>query len=93
MIVLSSIDLFNLLRQKIGENEAKAVTGYIEVQVEDKFESGKKYFATKEDLVREISSLEVKMEKGFKDQLKWMIVLFAPFYIGMIVFLVKVFIK
>jgi len=93
MIVLSSIDLFNLLRQKIGENEAKAVTGYIEVQVEDKFESEKKYFATKEDLVRKISSLEVKMEKGFKDQLKWMNVLFAPFYIGMIVFLVKVFIK
>lgn len=43
--------------------------------------------ATKEDLVREISSLEIKIEKGFKDQLKWIIILmfgFSSFIIAMI---------
>ena len=36
MIALTSVDLFNILRQKIGETEAKAVTEYIEVQAEEK---------------------------------------------------------
>ncbi len=36
MIALTSVDLFNILRQKFGETEAKAVTEYIEVQAEDK---------------------------------------------------------
>ena len=89
MIALSNIDLFNLLRQKIGETEAKAVTEYIEVQVTDKFETEKKYLATKEDIA--IVRKEIAESKA--DLLKWMIVLFAPFYIGMIVFLVKEFMK
>ena len=93
MIALSNIDLFNLLRHKLGETEAKSVTEYIDIQVENKFVAAKSVLVTKEDFIREISSLEVKMERGFKDQMKWMIVLFAPFYIGMIVFLVKEFLK
>ena len=96
MIALSNIDLFNLLRQKIGETEAKAVTEYIEVQVTDKFETEKKYLATKEDIYiikEDIAIVRKDIAESKADLLKWMIVLFAPFYIGMIVFLVKEFMK
>ncbi len=96
MIALTSVDLFNILRQKIGEAEAKAVTEYIDIQVVDKFESERKILATKDDISSvklEISKLDVKISETKADLLKWMIVLFAPFYIGMIIFLVKAFIK
>ena len=43
--------------------------------------------ATKEDIFQ----LRVELKEQKADLLKWMIVLFAPFYIGMIVFLIKQF--
>jgi len=122
MIALTSVDLFNILRQKFGETEAKAVTEYIEVQAEDKTAKisllinkdlenirmeMQKISATKDDvfLVKEeifaVRNEITKLEGGLltriaetkADLLKWMIVLFAPFYIGMIIFLVKSFVK
>ena len=78
MITISNIELYNLLRSKIGETEAKTLTEFIEVK--DSFEQEKSHLATKQDIS------EAKAEL-----LKWMIVLFAPFYVGMIVFLVKQF--
>jgi len=89
MIAISNIDLYNLLRQKIGDTEAKAVTEYIDIQVESKFMDARAILATKEDIA--IVRKEIAESKA--DLLKWMIVLFAPFYIGMIVFLVKEFMK
>ena len=96
MIALSNIDLFNLLRNKVGEAEAKAITEYIDIQVVDKLESEKKFLATKDDislLKLDIAKLDVKISDTKADLLKWMIVLFAPFYIGMIIFLVKEFLR
>ena len=80
MITISNIDLYNLLKTKIGEVEAKTLTEFIEVKVKDSFEQEKSHLATKQDIS------EAKAEL-----LKWMIVMFAPFYVGMIVFLVKQF--
>jgi len=73
MIAISNIDLYNLLRAKLGDAEAKSVTDYIDVQVSEKFVNEKQYLATKED----VAKLEVKMERGFKDQLKWVFAMFA----------------
>jgi len=96
MIALSNIDLFNLLRQKIGETEAKAITEYIDVQAIDKLDSEKKFLASKYDislLKPDISLVRKEISETKADLLKWKIVLFAPFYIGMIVFLIKEFTK
>lgn len=92
MIALSSIEMYNLLRDKIGEPQAKALTEYVENKVETKFERAKEQLATKEDIVRLKGDLEVKISDTKAELLKWMIVLFIPFYIGMIVFLIKNFI-
>ena len=37
-MVLSAIDLYNILRTKIGDNEAKVLAEYIETKVETSFE-------------------------------------------------------
>lgn len=87
MLTINTIELYNLLRNKIGEKEAQALTEYISVQVEEKFAEKKDILATKEDIFQ----LRVEMKEQKADILKWMIVLFAPFYIGMIVFLIKQF--
>ena len=44
--------------------------------------------ATKVDLTKEISRLETKMEQGFKEQLKWLIILMFTFS-GSIIALLK----
>lgn len=94
MALLNTIELYNLLKDKIGEKEAQALTEYISVQVEEKLADKKDVLATKEDIFRvqnQISDLRVEMKEQKAELLKWMIVLFAPFYIGMIVFLIKQF--
>ena len=68
------------------------------MQVEEKIAEKKDMLATKEDIHQlkiEIVQLRENLRVEMKDQkaeiLKWMIVLFASFYIGMIVFLIKQF--
>ena len=88
MIAISNIELYNLLRAKLGEKEAQAVTSYIDTTVADKFIAEKQYLATKEDIA--IVRKEIAETKA--DILKWLFLMFLPIYIGMIVFLIKQFI-
>jgi hypothetical protein len=74
-ISMTDIELYELLKAKIGEKEAKGVVEYFESVVERKFESRKETFATKEDIraVREeIKNLEIKMEAMRSDIIRWM---------------------
>jgi hypothetical protein len=85
MLSISEIELYTLLKPKLGEKEAKILVEYVESkidnQTEKKISEYQKTLASKQDLA------ETKAEL-----LKWMIVLFAPFYVGMIVFLIKQFV-
>lgn len=57
------------------------------MQVEERLAEIKDILATKEDIFQ----LRIEMKEQKADLLKWMIVLFAPFHIGMIVLLIKQF--
>lgn len=46
---------------------------------------------TKEDLAREIGAVKTEIARVQSTLIKWMFVMFLPFYIGMIVFLIKQF--
>ncbi len=72
-MVITSIDLFNVLKEKIGEQQAKSLTEYIEVKVEQKFESQKQMLATKED----VKNLEIKLAETKSDILKWVFAMFV----------------
>lgn len=69
MVALSSIEMYNILKGKIGENEAKALTEYVENKVEKSIEKEKDILATKIDLAETKS-----------DIVKWMFI----FWIGQI---------
>ncbi len=91
---INTIELYNILRIKIGEKEAQALTEYIGAHVEEKIAEKKDTLSTKDDihLVKEdILQLKAEIKDQKAELLKWMIVLFTPFYIGMIVFLIRQF--
>jgi len=66
---ISSVELFNILKSKLGETEAKALTEYIETKIERNLEKEKEHLSTKKDLA------EVK-----SDIIKWMFI----FWVGQI---------
>ena len=73
MIAISNIDLYNLLRQKMGDMEAKAVTEYIDIQVEGKFMDARATLATKED----IAIVRKEIAESKTDMIKWVFTFFA----------------
>lgn len=69
MSSISSIEMFTILKGKLGESEAKALTEYVESKVERSIEKEKDVIATKVDLAETKS-----------DIIKWMFI----FWIGQI---------
>ncbi len=69
MSTISSIEMYNILKGKLGETEAKALTEYVETKVEKSLEKEKDILATKVDLAEAKS-----------DIIKWMFI----FWIGQV---------
>ena len=87
-----SLKLLNITQQFIADKQkATEFVQLLEETIEDKFDNESGVLATKEDLVREIGNVRVEIKETKADILKWLIALFLPFYIGMIVFLIKQF--
>ena len=68
--------MYNILKGKLGEKEAKALTEYVESHVERTLEKEKDILATKED----IFALKVDLAETKSDIIKWMFI----FWIGQI---------
>ncbi len=47
---VAEIELYEILKSKLGDKEAKTLVEYIEAKVEKKFEEKKDLLATKEDI-------------------------------------------
>ena len=60
-MVVSEIKLYNLLKAKIGDQEAEAFLQILEERVDKKFDDAKETLATKEDLAKQIGSLEARL--------------------------------
>jgi hypothetical protein len=78
-----ALKMYELLNKHFKNKEdAQAVVASIEGIVDNKFNTERDRLATKmdlalvkEDLKNDISRLETRVEQGFKDQLKWLIIL------------------
>lgn len=77
-ISISEIDLYDMLKDKLGEKEAKSLVEYVETRVDRKLAEKKDVLATKEDLANVKADLEVKIEQVRSDIIKWMFI----FWIG-----------
>ena len=74
---ISSIELFELLKPKLGEREAKSLVQFVETKAEDAINSKKDIFLTKEDKV---------------DMIKWMFIFWVG-QIGVLIAILTIFFK
>ena len=86
-MTVTTIDLYQILRSKLGEKEAKALVEFVELKVQVNLKEEMNSFATSDDIRNlrgemhtEIHNLEVKIEKMRADLIKWMFV----FWMGQI---------
>ena len=70
-MVISEIELYEILSVKIGQSEAKALAEFVETKVEKQLVDKLSVFATKEDLLSlelrlndKMSSLEVRLNRN-----------------------------
>jgi len=73
-MVVSEIDLFEVLSQQLGAEKAKTLVHYVEAKVDKRLDEKTNIFATKED----IAKLETRIAESKADLIKWMFV----FWIG-----------
>ncbi len=80
---MSDIQLFQILKQKMGEQEAEALVTFVDHKIKDNNESNLNILATKEDIHQlkgNISNLEVKIADSKAEMIKWMFI----FWIGQV---------
>lgn len=84
-MVVSELKLFELLKAKIGKEEAEAFLEILETRVNSRIDEKTNVFATKEDIAR----LETKIAESKVDILKWMVGT-AIAIIGILIVVIKV---
>lgn len=89
---VAEIELYEILKEKVGEREAKTLVEYIETKVEKKFEEKKDLLATKEDLANLKTELMVQIEKTRSDIIKWMFIFWAG-QIGALIAILQIFFR
>lgn len=72
-MTVSNIQLFKILKEKLGETQAESLVDFVEEKINSEFDDRKDNFATKEDLVRLETTLAVKIESSQKTIILWTI--------------------
>ena len=88
VITTTDIQLFQILRQKIGEQEAEALVSFVDSKIKDNNETNLKV-STKED----ISLLKQDISNLKSEILKWMVGLFIPLYLTIIGLIITLLLK
>ncbi|MEI6489987.1 MAG: hypothetical protein WCP52_13540 [Bacteroidota bacterium] len=66
---INSIQLFQILKLKLGEKEAEALVSFVESKIKEENEHNLKTNANKED----ISLLKIEIKETKVDLIKWMV--------------------
>ena len=86
-MIINDIELYEVLKESLGEKQAKSLVGLVEIRVNNKFEQNKTLLATKEDifvLKEDISAMRVEMAKTKADLLKWQIAMWVTLMIAVL---------
>ena len=94
-MTVTTIDLFNILKDRIGEAEAKTLVEFVEYQVHQTLDDSKDFLATKKDILEirsDFHQLELKVEQSKAEMIKWMFIFWAG-QTGLIIAFLKLFFK
>jgi polyhydroxyalkanoate synthesis regulator phasin len=92
---VSEIELYQILKGKLGEDQAKALVTFVEQKVNESFESKKETLATKQDiyeLSEKLFELSEKLSEKMNSHFKWLIGLFVgqmAFMLGIVYFILN----
>ena len=68
-MIVSEIKLFEMLKARLGQQEAEAFVEILENKVDRKFDEAKQTLVAKEDLLK----LQVEIEKRFNQLIIWVV--------------------
>ena len=78
MIVTSELQLFQILKQKLGDIEAEVLVTFVDAKIKEANEQNLKVAATKEDTLNLRTELKTDIAEAKADIIKWM----SIFWIG-----------
>ncbi|MEM0939808.1 MAG: hypothetical protein AAF600_19790 [Bacteroidota bacterium] len=64
---ISEIKLFNILKEKIGPDEAESLVEYVEAKIESEFQDKQYVLATKVDLLEMRDEISSSLDKKFEE--------------------------
>jgi hypothetical protein len=85
---VAEIELYEILKEKIGDKEAKTLVEYIEAKAEKKLQEKKDILATKLD----VEELRTEMQKMKAEIIKWMFIFWAG-QIGALIAILQIFFR
>jgi hypothetical protein len=80
MMITTDIQLFRILKERLGEKEAEALVDVVDNKLKANDESNSKILATKEDLKAEMASTQILIANTKAELIKWMFI----FWIGQV---------
>ena len=83
-ITTTDIQLYQILRQKMGEKEAEALVSFVDSKIKENNQSNLRTLVTKEDLAREIGDVKVKMAETKSDIIRWVFAFFVTLMLAII---------
>lgn len=93
---INDIQLFNLLKGKIGEKEAEALVEYVRTSVSEETKQNMQVVATREFVKDEITQVRLELKEFKSEIIKWMFIFWIGSTVttlGALFALVKFFIK
>jgi len=89
VITTTDIQLFQILRERLGEKEAESLVSFVDNKIKDNNETNLKVLATKED----ISLLKHDIANLKSEILKWMFGMFIPLYLTIVGLIITLLLK
>lgn len=83
-ITTTDIQLYEILRQKLGNAEAEALVDFVDSKLKTAHEDNLKNLATKEDLKDVELKLSVKISETKTDIIRWVFTFFIPLMLAII---------
>lgn len=81
VITTTDIQLFQILKEKLGEKEAEALVNFVDSKLKENNEANLKVLATKEDIAKltmstkeDTAKLDLKISESKADMIKWMFI-------------------
>ena len=89
--MIASIDIFEVLRGKLGDTEAKIlvkemekIDASVDIKIDHKFDEAKSILSTKEDIANLRGELKTEIANSKADLIKWMVALILGLFIALI---------